>query len=83
VRPMLFWSIGISVLEMLMKPGNCLSGWLGILMILRLVSSVLTPHPPESLIIRLLRVRSAIVLTMTVILVPIIFLLIVLLGLLA
>jgi len=38
--------------------------------------------PPASLIIRLLRVRFAIVLTMTVILVPTIFLLMVLLGLL-
>ena len=40
-------------------------------------------QPPASLIVCLLHVRSAIVLTMTVILVPIIFLLMVLLGLLA
>ena len=69
--------------RMLMKLGNYLSGWLVILMILILVISVLTPHPPASLIICLLHVRYAIILTMTVILIPIIFLLIVLLGLLA
>ena len=39
--------------------------------------------PPASLIVRFLRVGSAVVLTVTVILVPIIFLLMVLLGLLA
>jgi len=83
VRPMLFWSIGIFVLEMLTKLGNCLNDWLGILMNLRLVILILPPHPPVSLILRLLRMRSVIVLTMTVILVPIIFLLMVLPGLLA
>jgi len=83
VRFVLLWSIGISVLEMLMKSRNCLSGWLGILVNLIIVISVLKPHPPTYLIICLLRVRSVIVLTMIVILVPIIFLLIVLLGLLA
>jgi len=83
VRPVLFWSIEIFVLEMLTKLGNCLNGWLGILMNLRLVILILLPHPLRSFIVHLLRVRSAIVLTMTVILVPTIFLLMVLLGLLA
>ena len=79
MRPVLFWSIEISVLKMLMKLGNYLSGWLGILMNLRLVNLLPPPHPHAFLIIHLLHVRSAIVLTMTVFLIPIIFLMMVLL----
>ena len=74
MRPMLFWSIEIFMVEMLMKLGNYLSGWLRILMNLRLVNLLHPPQPPAFLILHLLHVRSAIVLTMTVFLVPIIFL---------
>ena len=63
-----FFSIGIFVLETLMKPGNCLSSQFRILMNLRLVVLILTPHPPVFLIMVLLRVRFAIVLAMIVIL---------------
>jgi len=69
------------VLETLMKLGTCLSGWLGMLMNLRLVVLILTPYPPAPLIMPLLSMKFAIVLAMTVILVFIIFLLIVLLCL--
>ena len=62
MRPVLFWSIGISMLEMLMKLGNYLSGWLGILMNLKLV------------VMPLLCAKFAIVLTTPVLLVPIVFL---------
>jgi len=79
VRPVFFLSIEIFMLEISKKHGIFLIGWLGILMNLRLVNLLPPPHPPAFLIIHLLHVRSAIVLTMTVFLVPIIFLLMVLL----
>ena len=74
MRFVLLWTIGISVLEMLMKSRNCLSGWLGILMHMRLVALIHTSHPLAFLIILLLCVQFAIILIMIVILVPIIFL---------
>ena len=74
MRPVLFWSIGISMLEMLMKLENYLSGWLGILMNLKLAVLILVPHPLASLIIPLRCVKFVIVLITPVILVPFIFL---------
>jgi len=44
VRPMLFFSIGIFMLEILMKRGIFLIDWLRILMNLRLVVLIPTTH---------------------------------------
>jgi len=59
---------------MLMKLGIFLIDWLRILMNTRLVALIHASHPLVSLIMLLLCAKFAIVLTMTVILVPIIFL---------
>ena len=64
VRPMLFVSIGIFMLEMLMKHGIFLIGWLRILMNLRLVMLIPTTHSVASPIWPLLGVKLATVLIM-------------------
>jgi len=74
VRPVLFFIIGVFMLEMLKKHGIFLIAWLRIFMILRLVVLISATHSLESLILLLLYVKLAIALTMTVHLVPIVFL---------
>ena len=59
---------------MLMKLGNSLSDWLGILMNLRLAVLILTSDPLASLIMFLLCAKFVVVLIMKAIIVPIIFL---------
>jgi len=49
MRPVLFFSIGIFMLEMLKKYGIFLIGWLRILMNLRLVVLIPTTHSLASL----------------------------------
>jgi len=81
VRPVLFLSIGIFMLEMLMKHEIFLIGLLKILMILILVVLIPTTHSFASLIWPLFGVKVATVLIMIAHLIPIIFLMRVLLAL--
>ena len=74
MRSVLFVSMGIFMLEMSKKHGIFFIGWVKILMNLILVVLILTTHSLASLIMPLLCVKLAIVLTITVHLVPIIFL---------
>jgi len=74
VRPVLFLSIGIFMLEILMKHGIFLIGWLRILINLRLVMLIPTTHSLASPIWPLFGVKLATVLIMITRLVPIIFL---------
>jgi len=69
------------MLRMLMKHAIFMIGWLGILMNSRLVVLILTSHSLASLLMPILCVKFAIVLIMTALLVPIIFLMKVLLDL--
>jgi len=62
------------VLKVLMKHVIFLIGWLGIHMNLRLVTLILTSHPLASLLMPLLCVKFDIILIMTTLPVPIIFL---------
>jgi len=80
VKLVLFWSIGIFALKTLMKHEICSIGWLRILMNLRVVVLILSPHPPVSPIMLFLCMKFAIVPAMTVILILVIFLLMVLLD---
>jgi len=81
VKPILFFSIGISMLKISMKHGIFLIAWLGIRLNLKLVALILTSHPLASLLVPLLCVLFATVLITTAILVPIIFLMKILLDL--
>jgi len=81
VRPVLFLSIEIFMLEMLMKRGIFLIGWLIIFVILILVVLIPTTHYFASLIWPLFGVKLANVLIMIAHLVPIIFLIRILLDL--
>jgi len=68
------YSSGIFVLKVSMKHVPFLIGWLGKHMNLRPVALILTCHPIASLLMPLLRVKFAIALIMTALLLPIIFL---------
>ena len=56
MKPVLFLSIGIFILEMLMKHGIFLIGWLRIAMNLRLVVLIPTTHPLPNFLLSLLLV---------------------------
>ena len=81
MRSILFESIGTFVLRVLMKHAIFLIGWLGIHMNLGLVVLILTSHPLASLLMPLFCVKFTLVLIMTATLIPIIFLMMALLGL--